>query len=175
MPEPYSTAREKFRDWVVERLVAGVPAVEGRVYRSRVWPVQKTDTPSLLVYGYDEEKKRANMDGGRVEFSTSCTMAIMARVVGVAKAPEAVEAELELMAGQIEASLLPPNQLTRKGDGAEAIAGVRTTMKVELAGEVASGELLIALDLQWKDVFLAPEPEIVCEEPFLAVSIPNLP
>jgi len=178
MPELYSTAREKFRDWAVQRLIAGVPAVEGRVYRARVWPLQKTDTPALLVYSFDEEKKRSNMDGGRAEFAASCTMAIAARAVGVARAPETVEARLEFLAGQIEASLLRPDQLTRRGDGAEFIAAVRTTMKVELAGDVCSGELLIAVDLHWTDVFLAPEPDIVCEDPFLAmqhIPLPNLP
>lgn len=168
MPEPYSTAREKYRDWVVQRLIAGVPEVQGRVYRSRVWTLTKPDTPALLVYGYDEEKKRANMSGDRAEFATSCTMAIQARVVGVPKFPEAVEARLELLAGRIEAALLRPDQLTRKGDGAEAIAGVKTTISIEIAGEVCNGEMMIALELQWKDVFLAPEPDIDCEDPSLA-------
>jgi hypothetical protein len=175
MTESTSTARAKYRDRVTQYLIAGVSAVEGRVYRARVWPLKLPELPALLVYGYDEEKKRANMDGGRAEYSVSCTMAIMGRVSGVAGAPDAVEASLELLAGQIEATLLRPDHLTRKGDGIEAIAGVRTTLKVEIAGERCNGELMVALDMQWMDIFLAPEPDIVCEEPFLAIRLPNLP
>jgi hypothetical protein len=56
------TARAAVRDIVVALVTAGVPAVGGRVYRSRVWPISPasgptpTELPALLVYASPETK-----------------------------------------------------------------------------------------------------------------------
>lgn len=176
MPEPAPTARARFRDLVAQLLTDGVPAVEGRVHRARVWPLQDGALPALMVYGYDEVKTRKNLTNNEVQYSVTCTMAVQARTLGVVRTPQAVEAELEVLAGQIEEALLPARELLLDPDGIESIDEVRTTMKVEIAGERCSGEIMIALAMRWSEVFAVPLPDVDCEDPIFAPQpLPLLP
>lgn len=177
------TGRAKVRDVVVGLLIAGVPAVAGRVYRSRVWPISPgagptdTELPALLVFATPETKRLVTVSSVDQHFTVSCDITVLARAyppAGATPGPaERLEATLEDMAGAIEDVVLTAPELIGWDGAIERIAEVRTELMIEPGSATLVGSAGITITMEWSEVRSVREP-ITCESPTVALGFPEL-
>ncbi|MFH5923843.1 hypothetical protein [Roseomonas xinghualingensis] len=156
--------RAAVRDKVAEILRAGMPQVDGRVFRARTWPLQEKDYPALLVYGWEEELKRTGGNAARTFFEARFILAVEARVQDRSRDAEEVEAELEELTGAVrDLVLTSPELLLAPGRMVERFDGVKTTLGIDTkSSEVAVGRGLIAFEIVWPETFEVPAPATDC-------------
>lgn len=161
----YPTGRAKVRDIVAGLLVAGVPAVSGRVYRARTWPLFASDQPSLLVYGYKERKALfGNVGGVDPEYTVTCSIDVQIRAAAEGDATEALEATVEDLAGAIEQAVLTAPELTGWQGAIERINSVETEFQIQADGEKALAGGVVSFEAQWTETFsIAPPDTSPCD------------
>ncbi|MFC7611702.1 hypothetical protein [Teichococcus aestuarii] len=168
----WPSARARIRHAVVELLKARVPAVRRRVYRGRSWPLQERELPALLVYARQEDKKAPAGAGTAVtSYAVELTLAVEIRVAEASRAgeqAEAVEDELEALAGAVTDAVMQAPELLGRTGLIERIEGVRTTFGVHgRDAEQTLGRALVAFDLRFSERYRLLPPPIVCDEPTL--------
>lgn len=55
--------RRLIREYVVNMLIGGVPAIGGHVFKSRIYPLQKVEVPGFCVYTLRETSEDLDLDG----------------------------------------------------------------------------------------------------------------
>lgn len=164
-----TTARALRRDAVVTLLKRGVPAVKGRVHKARTWSLQERELPLLLVYAWDETKTAKSLSTVSTQYGVALTLAVEVRVAQEGRASEAVEQDLEDLAGAVCEAVLKAPELLGDDGLLERILGVKTTFGVDAReSEVALGRALIAFEFQWSEVYDLPLPPTDCESAALA-------
>lgn len=95
------TTRQQITDAVAARLRAALPALEGRVYASRVRHIRTNRLPAIGVYALKEHADDNGTSPPRY------TRALTLAVECVADADEALDATLNQLADAVEDCLLP--------------------------------------------------------------------
>lgn len=158
MTTDWPSARARIRHTVVELLKARVPAVRGRVFRGRTWPLQVREMPGLLVYAWQEDKKSPPAPStARASYDVELTLAVEIRVAEASRAEEqaeAVEDELEELAGMVTDVVMQAPELIGLQGPIERIEGVRTTFGINgRDAEQTLGRALLAFDLRFKEQY----------------------
>ena len=166
----WPSARARIRHTVVELLKARVPAVRRRVFRGRTWPVQVREMPGLLVYAWQEDKKGSPGAGtARTTYEVELTLAVEIRVAEASRAEEqaeAVEDELEELAGAVTEAVMQAPELLGRDGLIERIDGVRTTFGIDgRDAEQTLGRALVAFELRFREQYPLPPPPVVCDDP----------
>ena len=172
------TRRAKVRDAVVALLKAGVPAVKKRVYSARTWPVQVRDMPGLLVYGWQEEKKRTSISAVETSFDVNLILVVEIVLSDRSRDSEESERDLDELTGIVTDLVMGADILRGVPNGLiEHIDGVKTTLGVDTrSSELALGRAHVAFDMKWSEVFEAPLPAVDCEDAFVTfTAIPPPP
>jgi hypothetical protein len=166
-----TTARAVKRDLVGRLLSAGIPALGGRVYEARVWPMKLPELPAALVFGWQETKTRKTLDAWTHQFEVSCTMAIHAMV----QAPDGPTAEylLEYLAGEIERVILTSPELLGLTGTLERIDRVETKLEATATTESVQGTLTMGFDMIWTEVQQVTVPAGEPTTTFQVKSIPT--
>lgn len=169
----WPSARARIRHTVVELLKDRVPAAQRRVFRGRTWPVQVREIPALLVYAWQEDKKAPAGAGTAVtSYAVELTLAVEIRVAEASRAgeqAEAVEDELEALAGAVTDAVMQAPELLGRTGLIERIEGVRTTFGINgRDAEQMLGRALVAFDLRFSERYRLPPPPIVCDDPAFA-------
>ena len=144
------TARAAKRQIVGELLARNVLIVQGRVFQARVWPIQQTELPALLVFGWQETKTRRSLDMWTHQFEVLCSIGIEGRVQGV-DGPT-LETNMEILAGQIEAAILTAPELLGLNGTIERIDRVETKLEAHRDAEALQGSVSMSFDLVWTEV-----------------------
>lgn len=172
-----ATHRAVVRDLVVALLKAGIPAVNGRVWPARSWPLQERESDSLLVYAWDETKE--SQDGSSTvdtRYKVDLTLAVEIDVVSIGRDVVGVERQLELLAGEVCEVVMKAPALLGAGGALERITGVKTAFGIDArTSEKAIGRGLVAFGMRWSEVYDLPLPAIDCEDPDLAFQIVPAP
>ena len=92
-----SHARQQIRE-AVATLVTGLTTTGGNVFQSRVYRLQASELPALLVYTNSETVERSHMTSGLVRELTL-------RVEGIAKALVNIDDTLDTIGAEVEAAL----------------------------------------------------------------------
>lgn len=175
--------RAAVRDALVSILVAGVPALEGRVYRSRMWPINPAlgpslrETPAALVYASPETKARQHARGSIDKiFRTSCELTVIVRdfpAPGDGPPEVRLEAQLEQLAGTVEAVVLTTPEFI---NGAiEDIGEVRTEIAMDAEGGNLAGAVVLTFTAEWSEQWSMPDPAY-CEDPTITLApLPPMP
>ncbi|MBP0492875.1 hypothetical protein [Roseomonas indoligenes] len=156
--------RATVRDRVTEIFRAGMPQVEGRVFRARTWSLQEGDFPALLVYGWQEELKRLGGTSAQSRFQASWILGVEVRVRDRSRDAEEVEAELEELTG-LARDLVLTNAGLVIGPARviERVEGVKTTLGIDTrSSELALGRGLLAFEFIWPETFNVEQPDSGC-------------
>ncbi|NKE43576.1 hypothetical protein HB662_02225 [Roseomonas frigidaquae] len=169
--------RVAVRDAVAGILASRVPAVQGRIFRARTWPLSEAELPALLVYGWQEEKKRTGGTAFRSFYAVSFILAVEVRLNALSRAGTVLEAELEQLSGAVTAAVLQAAELLLPPDRKiERVDGVKTTLGIDSrSSEVAIGSALIAFDLGWTEVFEVPSPAVDCDADATSIAFRPIP
>lgn len=92
-----SHARQQIRE-AVATLVTGLTTTGSNVFQSRVYRLQASELPALLVYTNTETVERSHMTSGLVRELTL-------RVEGIAKALANIDDTLDTIGAEVEAAL----------------------------------------------------------------------
>ena len=92
-----SHARQQIRE-AVATLVTGLTTTGSNVFQSRVYRLQASELPALLVYTNSETVERSHMTSGLVRELTL-------RVEGIAKALADIDDTLDTIGAEVEAAL----------------------------------------------------------------------
>jgi hypothetical protein len=148
--------RATIRDFTVQLLLDGVSLVNGEVYVARVWPVTPESLPMVAVYMQEERKSLLSIAGGAPDFSVVATLIVQAWAEDATAA--AVEGWLDLLAGQIETTLLNNAEWVAMF---EKVLSVTTTSKVDPGGDRPVGQIALAFELQWDERFPPFIPDVL--------------
>jgi hypothetical protein len=156
--------RAAVRHKVAEILAEAVPQVDGRVFRARTWTMAEAELPALLVYGWQEEKKRSGGRAHRSFYDVTFTLAVEIRVADRSRDGEEMEQELEAIAGAVEDAVLTAAELLLPPRMIEAVSEVKTTFGIDTkTSEVAVGAALVAFSLTWTETSDVPSPAVECQ------------
>jgi hypothetical protein len=117
--------RRQIRE-AVATAVTGLATTGARVFQSRVYPLQRTDLPALVVLTLGQTSERGSLPApGRMVHS------LRLQVVAVAAAVDGLDDELDQICKEVEIALAMP---------CAALAGIATTITlvstdIELDGE----------------------------------------
>ncbi|MGG5811468.1 hypothetical protein [Falsiroseomonas sp. CW058] len=156
--------RAAVRDKVADILTARVPAVAGRVHRARTWSLPDSELPALLVYGWQETRKRTGGTAYRSFYAVSFVLAVEVRLDARSRDGAALEDELEAITGTVTDAvltaaelLLPPDRLIERVDEVKTTLGIDTK-----SSEVAIGSALVAFEMAWTEATEVPGPAVDC-------------
>lgn len=168
------TRRAKVRDEVVSLLKLGLPLVEGRVYPARTWRLQEYELPALLVYGWQEEKKRTSIATGGTSYDVNLILVV--EMVTEDRSRDAAEAEalLDELTGDITEIVMSAPSLRALGGLVEHVDGVKTVLQVEgRESELTIARAHVAFDFKWTEVFVLPMQ--VCADPLVTLRLASPP
>jgi hypothetical protein len=167
--------RADVRDTVAEILRLSIPALGGRVFRARVWPVGGDAKPALLIYGYAEKKELLSAGGWQHQFRVTCAMVI--RVLAEHADALTAEEQCEEIARRVERAILRSAKLFNPENGIlERCAAVTTQITAEQKDMLAEVEATMEFQLVWAEVFEMAEPDTSdCEEVTIGLSDPSIP
>lgn len=169
------TARAAKRDLVAGILAAQLPALGGRVFRARVWPIKPPEMPCALVYGWQETKTRKTADAWTHQFEVSCVIAVQG-MVQAATGPDA-EIALENLAGDIEAAVLTAPELLGLTGSIERIDRVDTKLEASRpsdAPEMVLGTVSMGFELVWTEIQQVTVPAGEVTDDFGIKSFPTI-
>ena len=128
-----SHARQQIRE-AVTTLVTGLNSTGGNVFQSRVYRIQQSELPALLIYTTDEEVSRSSFSGGN-----ELERVLGVRVEGFAQATANLDDTLDTIQSEVEEAL-----------GGELPAGVEdfylTSASSNLTGEGEKPIGTVAMD-----------------------------
>lgn len=149
-----SMTRAEVRDAISARLAAGVPALAGRIYKSRSWPLPASGLvdvgklPAALVYA--QRTRRTTISGATAAptFRTIVTFLIMLRAEG--RTDVEVDATLDSLGEAVEDALLTDAAFVAI---AEDLTGTDSERRLTSDSERIFGEEALTLDLQFTETF----------------------
>lgn len=97
-----TSRRTQLRSAVVARLRTAVPSLQQRVYSGRLMPIEEPELPAIVVHTRDPEKVIQRSASG---FSGFERRRCIVSIVCVAQSFDDIDADLDAMADQVEASL----------------------------------------------------------------------
>lgn len=177
--QPPRGDRAAVRDAAVGLLLAGLPQLGGRVYRSRVWPISPQSGPTLeelpaaLVYATPEVKGRQHARSSVDKmYRATCELVVMVQTIapdGLGPIEERLEAALEELAGVVEAILLTSPEFVGAFGAIEDVAEVRTELAITAEGTPLLGTALLTFGLEWTESWSVPLPP-TCEDPTITLA-----
>jgi hypothetical protein len=167
---------------VTAMLRESIPEVSGRVFHARTWPLQETDHPALLVYGWQEEKTAISLSTWSAQYAVRLVLAVEVRVLDRSRDGNSeglgerqqneVEAELEALSNAVCETVMKSRRMLGAGGLVERIEGVKTTLGINTRdSEMALGRALIAFDLRFTEQYDLTDPVIECDDAELVLHI----
>ena len=142
-----SHARQQIRE-AIATLVTGLTTTGSNVFRSRVYRLQASELPALLVYTNSETVERSHMTTGLVRELTL-------RVEGIAKALANIDDTLDTIGAEVEAALggqepagvedlvLQSADVTITGEGEQQVGAIVMDFLVRYRTDQAAPETIL--------------------------------
>ena len=142
-----SHARQQIRE-AVATLVTGLTTTGSNVFQSRVYRLQASELPALLVYTNSETVERSHMTTGLVRELTL-------RVEGIAKALANIDDTLDTIGAEVEAALggqepagvedlvLQSADVTINGEGEQQVGAIVMDFLVRYRTDQADPETIL--------------------------------
>lgn len=142
-----SHARQQIRE-AVATLVTGLTTTGSNVFQSRVYRLQASELPALLVYTNSETVERSHMTSGLVRELTL-------RVEGIAKALANIDDTLDTIGAEVEAALggqepagvedlvLQSADVTINGEGEQQVGAIVMDFLVRYRTNQAAPETIL--------------------------------
>lgn len=142
-----SHARQQIRE-AVATLVTGLTTTGSNVFQSRVYRLQASELPALLVYTNSETVERSHMTSGLVRELTL-------RVEGIAKALADIDDTLDTIGAEVEAALggqepagvedlvLQSADVTINGEGEQQVGAIVMDFLVRYRTNQAAPETIL--------------------------------
>ena len=142
-----SHARQQIRE-AVATLVTGLTTTGSNVFQSRVYHLQASELPALLVYTNSETVERSHMTTGLVRELTL-------RVEGIAKALADIDDTLDTIGAEVEAALggqepagvedlvLQSADVTINGEGEQQVGAIVMDFLVRYRTDQADPETIL--------------------------------
>ena len=142
-----SHARQQIRD-AVAALLTGLTTTGSHVFQSRVYRLQASELPALLVYTNSETVERSHMTSGLVRELTL-------RVEGIAKALADIDDTLDTIGAEVEAALggqepagvedlvLQSADVTINGEGEQQVGAIVMDFLVRYRTNQAAPETIL--------------------------------
>lgn len=141
--------RRQIRE-AVATAVTGLATTGARVYQSRVYPVEQTNLPGLLIRTYRESSKAETIHAPRLMERT-----LLLEVIAVAKAVTDLDDTLDGICKEVEIALaMPVSALAGK---AKDITLIATDIELNGEGERPTGRARMIFEIEYFTLDNAPD------------------
>lgn len=141
--------RRQIRE-AIATAVTGLATTGSHVFQSRVYPLEDTDLPALLVLAETENTEAVTIHPHRTLQRT-----VTVDVIGVAKANADLDDTLDAIAKEVEVALAPP--VSALAGLAQDIGPPQTDIVMDGTGEKPTGRVRLRFDVEYFTADNAPD------------------
>lgn len=141
--------RRQIRE-AVAAAVTGLTTTSTRVFQSRVYPLEASDLPALLVVAEVERTQAVTIHAPR---GLQRTLAV--DVIGIARATADLDDTLDLIAKEVEIALAPP--VSALAGLATTIGPPQTDIAIDGSSEKPTGRVRLRFEIEYFTADNAPD------------------